>query len=85
MMVAWNFIYVLLTLPLLFPVPKGGFQMEIDGELEAQAVCTDTRCKTVIDLHRDRVTVGFYLLSITLRILVEAWFVCSASMEPTRI
>lgn len=33
-----------------------------------------TSSKTVIDLHRDRGTVGFYLLSITLRILVESWF-----------
>ncbi|GAA6227944.1 uncharacterized protein LOC108886818 [Lates japonicus] len=35
----------------------------------------DTRGKVVIDLHRDRGTVGFYLLSITLRILFESWFV----------
>lgn len=49
---------------------KGNFQMEIDGELEAQAVCTDARCKAAIDLHRDRVTEDFYLLRITLRVLV---------------
>lgn len=49
--------------------------MKTDVESEAQAASTDPNGKTVIDLHRDRGTVGFYLLSIGLRILVEAWFV----------
>lgn len=51
-------------------------ELEGRGTEEAQVVTTDPRGKMVIDLHRDRGTVGFYLLSISLRILVEAWFVC---------
>lgn len=48
--------------------------MKTDVEMEVQAASTDPKGRMVIDLHRDRGTVGFYLLSIGLRILVEAWF-----------
>lgn len=91
MMVAWNFIYVLVVLSVLLMelfashlrslAQKRSSQVKIDVELEvrgtegAQVVTTDPRGKTAIDLHRDRGTVGFYLLSISLRILVEVWFV----------
>lgn len=50
-------------------------ELEVRGKEEAQVVPTDPRGKTVIDLHRDRGTIGFYLLSVSLRILVEVWFV----------
>lgn len=91
MMVAWNFIFVLFILSVLLmelfashlrslsqkrsSQLKGDVEMEDQGKEEAQVVSMDTRGRAVIDLHRDRGTVGFYLLSITLRILVESWFV----------
>lgn len=85
MMVAWNFIYVLVILSVLLMelftshlrsmAQKKSSQVKTDVESEAQDASTDPKGKMVIDLHRDRGTVGFYLLSIGLRILVEAWFV----------
>ncbi len=54
---------------------KTDVELEVRGKEEAQVVSTDSTGKTAIDLHRDRGTVGFYLLSICLRILVEIWFV----------
>ncbi|XP_038591773.1 uncharacterized protein LOC119916012 [Micropterus salmoides] len=85
MMVAWNFIYVLVVLSVLLMelfashlrslAQKRSSQVKTDVEQEAQGVSTDPKGKMVIDLHRDRGTVSFYLLSISLRILVEAWFV----------
>lgn len=54
---------------------KRSSQGKADVELEAPVVSTEPGGKTVIDLHRDRGTVCFYLLSISLRILVESWFV----------
>uniref|UniRef100_UPI0037E964A6 gap junction beta-3 protein n=1 Tax=Semicossyphus pulcher TaxID=241346 RepID=UPI0037E964A6 len=89
MMVAWNFIYVLVIISVLLmelfasnlrslaqkKKGKAGVEMEAQGKEEASAVSTDQTGRAVIDLHRDRGTVGFYLLSIILRILVELWFV----------
>ncbi|XP_044035591.1 uncharacterized protein gjz1 isoform X2 [Siniperca chuatsi] len=85
MMVAWNFIYMLVILSVLLMelftshlrslAQKRISQMKTDVELEAQVVSTDPKGKMIIDLHTDRCTVGFYLFSISLRILVEAWFV----------
>lgn len=55
--------------------------MKVDVELEgrgveaAQDASKDNKGRTTIDLHRDRSTVAFYLLSIFLRILAECWFV----------
>ncbi|XP_070707902.1 gap junction beta-2 protein [Pempheris klunzingeri] len=85
MMVAWNFIYVLVILSVLLmelftshlrsQAQKRSSQGVTDVELEAQAVSTDPRGRMVIDLHRDRGTMGLYLVSVGLRILLEAWFV----------
>lgn len=91
MMVAWNFIYVLVILSVLLMelfashlrslAQKRSSQAKTDVELEAQGkeetrvASTDPRGRMVINLHRDRGALGFYLLSISLRILIEAWFV----------
>uniref|UniRef100_UPI003AAED20D uncharacterized protein gjz1 n=1 Tax=Centroberyx gerrardi TaxID=166262 RepID=UPI003AAED20D len=90
-MVAWNFFYVLLILSVLLMelfashlrslAQKKSAQMRVNVELEAlgkgetPAGSADTKAEMVIDLHRDRSAVGFYLLSIVLRIVVEVWFV----------
>lgn len=89
MMAAWNFLYVLVILSVLLmelfashlrPVAQkrssnSNVKLENPEDEENQFASTDTRGRTVIDLYRDRRTVGLYLLSITLRILVEAFFV----------
>lgn len=91
MMVAWNFIYVLAVVSVLLMElfashlrslaqkrssrGKADVEMEALGKEEAQVVSTDPGGKTIIDFHRDRGAVGFYLLSVGLRILVETWFV----------
>nr|QVG60714.1 gjb3.2 [Scophthalmus maximus] len=91
MMVAWNFMFVLVILSVLLmelfashlrslaqkrsSQVKVNVELEGQGQEEAQGVSKEDRDKTVIDLHKDRGTVGFYLLSITLRILVESWFI----------
>lgn len=91
LMVAWNFIYVLVFISVLLMelftshlrslAYKRSSQAKTDVELEAhgmeetQAVSVDPRGKTVIDLHRNRGAVGYYLLSISVRILVELCFV----------
>ncbi|XP_053270428.1 uncharacterized protein gjz1 [Pleuronectes platessa] len=63
---------------------KRSGQVKADMELAGQGTgearvgtkdTEDTPGKMVINLRRDRGTVGFYLLSITLRILIESWFV----------
>ncbi|CAJ1080837.1 gap junction beta-5 protein [Xyrichtys novacula] len=84
MLVAWNFIYVLVIISVLLMelftshlrslahkrrVKAGDEEMETQGKEE-----TDPKGRTVIDFHRDKGTVGFYLLSIVLRILFETWF-----------
>ncbi|XP_063338308.1 gap junction alpha-4 protein [Pelmatolapia mariae] len=54
---------------------KADEKPEAQGTEEAQMVAmAGGRGKMIIDLHKDRGTVGFYLLSIVLRILVEACF-----------
>lgn len=77
MMVAWNFIYVLVIVSVLLmelftshlrSVAQKRKEKAGEVEMEAQG-------KTVLDLHTNRSSVGFYLLSIFLRILVETWFV----------
>ncbi|XP_051274802.1 uncharacterized protein gjz1 [Dicentrarchus labrax] len=91
MMVAWNFIFVLATLSVLLmelfashlrslaqkrnSQGKTDVELESRGKEEAQVVTTDPGGKMIIDLHRNRGAVGFYLLSVCLRILIEAWFV----------
>lgn len=84
-MVAWNFILVLVVLAvllmelftsrLLSVAQKRRSQMAVDVELELQApaVAPDPKGQSFIDLHRDRGALGFYLLSIFLRIAAEAW------------
>nr|XP_020493226.1 uncharacterized protein LOC109986779 [Labrus bergylta] len=90
MLVAWNFIYVLVIISVLLMElftshlrsvalkrkVKAEVEMEVQGkEAAAPGVSTDPKSKTVLDLHRDRGSVGFYLFSIVLRILIETWFV----------
>ncbi|KAM6964218.1 gap junction beta-3 protein [Tautogolabrus adspersus] len=88
MMVAWNFIYVLVIISVLLMElftshlryvaqkrkGKADVEMEVQGKEAAPGVSTDPKGKTVLDLHRDRGSVGFYLFSIVLRILIETWF-----------
>ncbi|XP_047465523.1 uncharacterized protein gjz1 [Mugil cephalus] len=81
MVVAWNFIFVLVVMSVLLMemfishlrsvAQKRKTQVNADVEQKA----ADTKVQIVIDLHKDRGTLCFYLLSITLRILTEAWFV----------
>lgn len=81
MMVAWNFIFVLVVISVLLmemftshlrsTAQKRSTQAKTDVEQEA----ADTKVRLVLDLHKDRGAVLFYLLSITLRILTESWFV----------
>ncbi|XP_010734619.2 uncharacterized protein gjz1 [Larimichthys crocea] len=91
MVVAWNFIFVLVILSVLLmelfashlrslnekrnAQAKTDVELVVQGKEAAQVVSTDHSSKTAIDFHRDKGAVGFYLLSITLRILIEAWFV----------
>lgn len=87
MMVAWNFIYVLVILSVLLmelftshfhslAQKRSSRQVKTDVELEGEAQVSPTNpWDGVIDFHRNRGAVGFYLLSIILRILVEVWFV----------
>ncbi|XP_074519975.1 gap junction beta-2 protein [Halichoeres trimaculatus] len=80
-MVAWNFIYVLVVLSVLLMElftshlrSMAQKRKEAAGDVETEAQGKDPRGRTVLDLHRDRSSVSFYLLSIFLRILVETWF-----------
>lgn len=86
MMVAWNFIYVLVVISVLLmelftshlrSTAQKRKEKAVHVEMEAQGKekTGDVKVKTVLDLHGDRSSVGFYLLSIILRIIVETWFV----------
>ncbi|KAF7647548.1 hypothetical protein LDENG_00170270 [Lucifuga dentata] len=89
MMAAWNFLYILVILSVLLMemftshlhsvALKRSSKLNADvenwGKKEVQTTSTDVRGRTVIHLRGHRGIVGFYLLSITLRILVEAFFV----------
>lgn len=91
MMAAWNFIFVLVVVSALImelftsylrslavkrsSQAKADVELEARGEEEAQVTYTDPRGRQVIDFHRNKGAVWIYLLSICLRILVEAWFV----------
>ncbi|XP_034426476.1 uncharacterized protein LOC117752869 [Hippoglossus hippoglossus] len=91
MVSAWNFMFVLVILSVLVMelftahlrsrAEKRSCQAKADMELAgqgtegAQVVSKDPTGKMVIDLNKDRGTVGFYLLSITLRMLIESWFI----------
>ncbi|XP_055780339.1 gap junction beta-3 protein [Salvelinus fontinalis] len=90
-MVAWNFFFILLVMSVLLmelfashlrsaAQKRSSRQRKTTGELEAQGKSVSVAEfeppeKMVIDLHKDRGTVGFYLLSTVLRIMVEVWFV----------
>lgn len=90
MVVAWNFIFVLLVISVLLMElftshlrslsQKRSSQAKNDVELESQepeqapGSSTDTKGRTVLDLHHHGRLVYFYLVSIFLRILVELWF-----------
>lgn len=54
---------------------KTDVELEARGKEETQVDSIDPRGITVIDLHRNRGAVGYYLLSISVRILVETCFV----------
>lgn len=47
---------------------------ELQAEATATATTTDGRGRMVLDFHRQKGIVGFYIFSIVLRIVVEAWF-----------
>lgn len=53
---------------------KTKVELEAPGRDETLVMAMDAKNRLVIDLHRDRGAVGIYLFSITLRILVETWF-----------
>lgn len=82
-MVAWNFLFVLLVLSVLVMelftshlrsvAQKRTSQGGNAADVEAKPA--DPKAKMVIDLHRSRSTVVFYLLSVVLRVAVETWFV----------
>lgn len=82
MLVAWNFIFLLLiisvllmelfTSPLQSMASRNSSWIKGDVQLEAQVVA---ETETFLDLHKDKGTVGVYLLSIALHILIEVWFV----------
>ncbi|XP_034563192.1 gap junction beta-5 protein [Notolabrus celidotus] len=85
MVVAWNFIYVLVIISVLLmelftlhlrSMADKQKRKARDEEMEAKGKeDTDPKESMVLDFHRAKGTVGFYLLSIVLRILVETWFV----------
>lgn len=90
MVLAWNFfglLFVLCVLIMEFFTShlrslflKKSPQAKKDVELESQATGKSvassifTRSSNVIDLHKHRGMVAFYLFSMFLRILVEGWF-----------
>lgn len=90
MMMAWNYLYILVVISALLmelltshlrsaALKKSGKSAAgVEGaELQAEATATtatDGRGRMVLDFHRQRGVVGFYVLSIALRIVVEAWF-----------
>ncbi|XP_034148089.1 gap junction alpha-4 protein [Esox lucius] len=89
---AWNFLFVLLILSVLLmelfashlrstAQKRSSRQVKTAVELEdagktVSAAESERPVKLVIDLHKDRGTMGFYLLSTMLRIMVEVWFIC---------
>lgn len=88
--VAWNFMFVLFVLSVLLMElfishpyassqkrssrAKEDVELESQGKEESPALPTATKSSMVIDLHKQRRMVAFYLFSILLRILVEACF-----------
>lgn len=90
MMVVWNFIFVLFVLSVLLmelftshlcslaqkrsACVKKDMELESQGKEESPVSHTDAKSRMIVDLHKDRRTMGFYLFSIFLRILVELWF-----------
>lgn len=88
--VAWNFIFVLFVLSVLLMEffishlyalfqkrssrAKKDVELESQGKEESPVLPTATKSSMVIDLHKQRQAVAFYLFSILLRILVEVCF-----------
>lgn len=86
--VAWNFIFVLLVISVLLMEvfashlcslsqkrsPHLKKDVELESQEESPASPTGTKSIKVVDLHKHKKTVAFYLFSIFLRILVEVWF-----------
>lgn len=87
---AWNFIYVLFVLSVLIMElftshlcsryqkrsarAKKDVELDSRGKEESPVSPAEAKSGMVIDLHSDKGTVGFYLFSIFLRIVVELWF-----------
>lgn len=81
---AWNFLYVLVVLSTLLMelftshlrslALKRSSRLAEGAEMQAEAAPTADG-RMVLDFHRRRGAVGFYLLSMVLRILAEAVFV----------
>lgn len=90
MVMAWNFIFLLSVLSVLLMEfftsqlcalsQKRSLKANKDVELESRGMeespvpPTGTKSRMVVDLHKHRETLAFYLFSIFLRILVESWF-----------
>lgn len=89
MVVAWNFIYVLFALSVFLmelftchlcylsqkrSARAKDVKLESQVKEEGPVSPTEAKSRMVIDLHNNRGTVGFYLFSILLRILIELWF-----------
>lgn len=91
LLVAWNFIFMLVVMSVLLMelftshlrslARKKSSQVKTDVELQAQGkeetlvASNDPKGRTMLDLHSNRTAVGFYLLSIGLRVAAEALFV----------
>lgn len=90
MVVAWNFIFVLVVFSVLLmefftsylhslsqkrhPLAKKDVELESQGMEESPVSPTGTKSSKMVDLHKHRKMVSFYLFSIFFRILVEIWF-----------
>ncbi|CAN9508547.1 unnamed protein product [Ophioblennius macclurei] len=89
-MMAWNFIFVLVVLTVLLMElftshllsvaqkrrsrMAADVELELQGKEQARVAAADSEVKSLIDLHKDKGALGFYLLSILLRIAAEACF-----------
>lgn len=91
LLVAWNFIFMLAVMSVLLmelftshlrsmaqkksSQAKTDVELQVQGKEETLVASNDPKGRTMLDFHRNRSAVGIYLLSIVLRVLVEAWFV----------
>ncbi|XP_030631028.1 gap junction beta-4 protein [Chanos chanos] len=88
--VAWNFLFVLLLLSVLLmelfssylrstfqkKAARGGGGVEMGPSGEQKGDAADrSGGMMIIDLHQQRSTLLFYLMSVVIRIVIEVWFV----------